>query len=55
MQGGYINAYQIKQYRMVQSSFQPSHHIATDENRKIPNRGLDCKLIFNCIHYVEDK
>ena len=37
-QGGYINAYQIKQYGMVQNSPKPSHHIATDENRKIRNR-----------------
>ena len=39
-QGGYIilNAYQIKQYGMVQRSPQPSHYIATDENRKIRNR-----------------
>ena len=37
---------------MVQSSPQPSNHIATDENRKSPNRGLACKLIFNCIYYV---
>ena len=36
-QGGYINAYQIKQYGMVQSSPKPSHHIATDENHKIQN------------------
>ena len=36
--GGYINAYQIKQHGMVQSSPKPSHHIATDENRKIRNR-----------------
>ena len=28
----------IKQYGTVQSSPQPSHHIATDENRKIRNR-----------------
>ena len=26
----------------------PTTYIATDENRKIPNRGLASKLIFNC-------
>ena len=36
--GWIINAYQIKQYGMVQNSPKPSHHIATDENRKIRNR-----------------
>ena len=41
-----------QQYGMVQSSPQPSNHIATDENRKIPNRGLASKLIFNCTYYV---
>ena len=37
---------------MVQSSPQPTNRIATDENRKIPNRGFASKLIFNCIDYV---
>ena len=36
--GWIINAYQIKQYGMVQNSPKPSHHIATDENCKIRNR-----------------
>ena len=36
-----------EQYGMVQSSPQPSNYIATDANRKIPNRGFARKLIFN--------
>ena len=35
---GHINAHQMKQYGMVQSSPKPSHHIATDVNRNIRNR-----------------
>ena len=53
--GAYINKRlpnHGQQYGMVQSSLQPSNHIATDENRKILNRGLASKLIFNCIDYV---
>ena len=51
--GWIINAYQIKQYGMVQNSPKPSHHIATDENRKIRNR-RSCLRVWKGIFGIRD-